>query len=104
MDYESLRVGEIDPELNKVVTKMVIQHCDFVVYLDEELNTQWHVREREDPVHFGKVLNAVAAVELRSDFLRDDAQLFTCVRLLAGSIIMHVVRLSSVFCPYPTSP
>ncbi|MFM0031864.1 hypothetical protein PQR70_37210 [Paraburkholderia madseniana] len=91
MDYESLRVGEIDPELNKVVTKMVIQHHDFVVYLDEELDTQWHVREVGDPVRFGKVLNAVADVELRSDFLRDDERTFTRVRLLAGEALARVI-------------
>jgi hypothetical protein len=92
MDFETLKVNERDPDLNKVVKKIVIQHHDFIVYLDEELDTQWHVQDEVgDLVRFGKVLNAVASVELRSDFLRDDERTFTRIRLLAGEAIARAI-------------
>jgi hypothetical protein len=92
MDFESLKVGEVDPGLNKIIKKIVIQHRDFVVYLDEELDTQWHVRDDvDDPIRFGKVLNAVSSVELRSDFMRDEEQTFTRVRMLAGEAIARAI-------------
>jgi hypothetical protein len=92
MDFETLKVNELDPDLNKVVKIIVIQHRDFIVYLDGELDTQWHVREEVgDPVRFGKVLNAVSSVELRSDFLREDERTFMRIRQLAGEAIARAI-------------
>ena len=91
MDFESLRVGDTDIELNKLVKLIIVQHADFIVYLDENWDTQWHVREREGPIRFGKVLNAVSGIELRSDFLRDDEPMFVRVRSLAGEALARAI-------------
>ncbi|MCA8494014.1 hypothetical protein [Burkholderia arboris] len=91
MEFKSLNVGDVDPELNKIVTKPIIQSDDFMVYLDENYDIQWHVSEVDGPVKFGSVLNAVAAIELRSEFLRSEEQLFLRIRSLAGEAVARAI-------------
>ena len=91
MDFKSLRVGDVDPELNKTVTKPIVQADDFLVYLDENYDIQWHVREVDGPVKLGAVLNAVSAIELRSEFLRTEERLFVRIRSLAGEAVARAI-------------
>lgn len=94
MAFSTLKAGEVDPELNKKIRRVIIQHDDFLVYLDEDLEAQWHVADTRDTPHFGKVLNAVADVALRSEFLRNEKNevaTFERIRLLTCEAIARVI-------------
>lgn len=86
-----LNEGDTDPALGKVVKFLVLQTEDFIVYLDPELEVQWHhtgnISSGND---FGSVLNRAAHLESSARFLRDRAMLQPIKRMIAEGIARYL--------------
>jgi Predicted ABC-type transport system involved in lysophospholipase L1 biosynthesis, permease component len=84
--YNDYNEGDEFPELGKNIKDLIIKTNDYIVFLDEELNVEWALREYPDlPKEFGEVINYVVHLEMKSEFL-DYNNKRTVKRLLAESI------------------
>jgi hypothetical protein len=71
---QDVKAGEVDQRLRRPVLEVALQTDEFVVYLDEELTTQWWL-VHELPEYAGPVLNRVAELEaIPIDFLPRSVQ------------------------------
>lgn len=70
--YESLKEGDTDPKMGKVIKFLVLQSKGFIVYIDTNIEIQWH---HSDEINtndeFGDVLNRVAYLENISRFVKE---------------------------------
>lgn len=67
-----LKAGDVDPELNKTIEEIVLSTKDFIVYVDSEQAVQWRTTDHHKmPEYCGEVLNMVAALEAKSQFISD---------------------------------
>ena len=65
-----LKAGDVDPELNKTIEEIVLSTNDFIVYVDSEQAVQWRTTDHHKmPEYCGEVLNMVAALEAKSQFI-----------------------------------
>lgn len=72
LDHQSLKEGDIDPELNKKIEVLVLCHELFIIYLADDYSIQWRtVDAHQEPKHCGEILNRVASLEMRSRFITD---------------------------------
>jgi hypothetical protein len=67
-NFNELVSGKDDPHLNKFIRIVIIQNRDYIVYLDNDLNVQWHTNQ-EKTKSLGKILNQIAVLEGKSDFM-----------------------------------
>ncbi|MBN3724363.1 hypothetical protein [Burkholderia sp. Ac-20379] len=75
-EHMSLKEGDVDPELNKLIKSLVICSELFIVYLSDDYSIQWRTVGAHEPAkHFGEVLNRVASLEMRSRFISDKSTL-----------------------------
>jgi hypothetical protein len=71
-DHRTLKEGDYDPELNKVVNVLVMCDDKFIVYLAEDYSIQWRTTDDHKPPEYcGVILNRVASLEMRSRFIAD---------------------------------
>lgn len=85
--HYDLTEGDLDPELNKVVRTIILVTYDFIVYLDSDLDVQWHfVDDYEPPEYFGDVSGDATILETRSSFIKDKKKLSDVRRLIAEAI------------------
>jgi hypothetical protein len=85
--HYDLKQGSHDPELNKTVEHVILATDDFVVYLDLEMDVQWHsVDGYEPPEHCGDVLSRATILEAQSSFIKDKVRLCGVRRLVAEAI------------------
>ena len=85
--HYDLKQGFHDPELNKTVEHVILATDEFVVYLDSEMDVQWHsVDEYERPEHCGDVLSRATILEAQSSFIKDKVRLCGVRRLVAEAI------------------
>lgn len=85
--HYDLKQGILDPELNKTVEHVILATDDFVVYLDSEMDVQWHsVDGYEPPQHCGDVLSRATILEAQSTFIKDKVRLCGVRRLVAEAI------------------
>lgn len=85
--HYDLKQGSHDPELNKKVEHVILATDDFVVYLDSEMDVQWHsVDGYEPPEHCGDVLSRATILEAQSSFITDSVRLCGVRRLIAEAI------------------
>lgn len=69
-DHYQLKAGDIDPELNKTIGEIVLSTNHFIVYVDSEQAVQWRTTDHHKmPEYCGEVLNMVAALEAKSQFI-----------------------------------
>ena len=81
--FYDLKEGDLDPELNKVVGTIILVTYKFIVYLDSDLDVQWHfVDDYEPPEYFGDVSGDATILETRSSFIKDKKNFLTCEGLL----------------------
>lgn len=75
-DHYHLKAGDVDPELNKTIDEIVLSTKYFIVYVDSEQAVQWRTTDHHTmPEYCGEVLNAVAALEAKSQFISDSKAL-----------------------------
>ncbi len=84
VNFSELRAGQRDPYLNKTIRVLIIQEADYIVYLDDDLNVQWNVSNSLTTPELGKVLNQVAILETRSDFIKPGLGLRVISKLMRG--------------------
>ncbi len=71
-DHYHLTAGKLDPELNKTIEEIVLCTKDFIVYVDSEQTVQWRTTDHHKmPEYCGEVLNTVATLEAKSQFISD---------------------------------
>lgn len=71
-DHYHLKAGDVDPELNKTIEEIVLSTKYFIVYVDNEQAVQWRTTDHHKmPEYCGEVLNTVAALEAKSQFISD---------------------------------
>jgi hypothetical protein len=81
-DFWTLRAGQNDPYLNKFIRVIIIQDTNYIVYLDNDLNVQWNVNNDLITPKLGKILNQVAILEAKSDFIKPDKRLIIISKLM----------------------
>lgn len=71
-EHYTLKKGDLDSELNKVVEEIILNSDHFVVYLATDLSIQWRTTDDHvESAHCGEILNLVATLEGQSQFLID---------------------------------
>lgn len=94
-DFESLKEGDTDPTSGKVIKFIILVKKDIVVYIDTNLEIQWHHSdELKTDVDFGLVLNRVAYLESRARFIADKECLLSIKRQIAEGIARYLDFLS----------
>lgn len=83
-DFLSLKAGEKDDDLNKIVSEIILCSKEFVVYLDSDNFVQWKSNTNEK--NASKVLNVVARLEAQSQFIQDKGTL-KAIRLRIGTAL-----------------
>lgn len=83
-NFLSLKAGDTDEDLNKVVSEIIFCSEEFVVYLDSDSFVQW--KSNVDNKNAGQVLNVVAKLEAQSQFIRDEKTL-KAIRLRIGTAL-----------------
>lgn len=72
----SLKRGDTDPELNKVIKEIVICSEFCIVYLADDLSIEWRTTDDHKSVeHNGKILGRATMLEAQSGFIEDKAAL-----------------------------
>lgn len=84
IDYNSIKEGEVDKELNKTVKILIVATEKFTVYIDTNNIIQWHGDTPSTP-DFGDILNTTTRLEVYSEFL-DDAIKLTLRRQIGEAI------------------
>lgn len=82
--FLSLKAGDKDDDLNKVVSEIILCSEKFVVYLDSDNFVQW--KSNVDAKNAGRVLNVVARLEAQSQFIQDKGTL-KAIRLRIGTAL-----------------
>ncbi len=83
----SLKRGDTDLELNKVVCEIVICSETCVVYLADDLSIEWRTTDdHKCAQHNGKILSRATMLEARSGFIEDRATLASVRLQIAESI------------------
>lgn len=83
----SLKRGDTDPELNKVVEEIILCTEVCIVYLADDLSVEWRTTDdHKTAEHNGKILGQATILEAQSGFIEDKATL-TAVRLQIGESI-----------------
>lgn len=80
-----LKIGEFDPVLGNKVHTLISQSQYFCIYLDEDLSTQWfgHIEITEK---HSRVLNQVAILETKSEFIEDIKSLYSVRRKIGDAL------------------
>lgn len=84
IDYDSIKEGAIDKELNKIVKILIVATEKFTVYIDANNNIQWYGDTPSTP-DFGDIINTTTRLEVYSEFL-DDAIKLTLRRQIGEAI------------------
>ena len=74
INYDSIKEGEVDKELNKTVKVLIVATDRFTVYIDTNNNIQWYGDAPSTP-DFGDILNTTTRLEVYSEFLDDAIKL-----------------------------
>ena len=83
----SLKRGDTDPELNKVVKEIVICSEFCIVYLADDLSIEWRTTDDHKSVeHCGKILGRATTLEAQSGFIEDKVALAAVRLQIAESI------------------
>src|ERR1700744_4690275 len=86
-DHVELKAGDLDPALNKIIKDLVLSTETFIVYVATDFSIQWRTSDdHKEPKHCGRVLNRVAALEVRSQFITDVATLSSIRRQIAEGL------------------
>jgi hypothetical protein len=90
-----LTEGETDPALNKTIKALVLSTSVFIVFVATDLSIQWRTTEKHvAPEHLGDVLNKVAMLEVRSQFISDPVALCNIRRQIAEGLARCLDRQS----------
>lgn len=85
--HKSLKCGDTDPEMNKVIKELVICSEFCIVYLTEDLSIEWRTTDDHKPVKYdGKILGRATMLETQSRFIEDKATLEAVRLQIAESI------------------
>lgn len=86
-----LREGEYDPELNKLVRKIIIQTDGFAIYVDSNYDVQFLINTEVHVAAFTKVQTQVTFLEQTSTFLNGEPEALLRVRSLLGEAYSRVL-------------
>jgi hypothetical protein len=82
-----LNEGDTDPALNKTIKTLILATHFFIVFVATDLSIQWRTTNGYvAPEHLGDVLNKVAVLEVRSQFISDPVALGNIRRQIAESL------------------
>lgn len=83
--FETLKAGDVDPELNKTIKDVIMSSPHFIVYMDTESTIQWGT-SNETNSNFDKIQNQVTYWELICNKIFEPKDAYSYKALLAEGL------------------